>query len=194
MCGSVWLETNYNMFVDDWRKDGIQWCSRGRHVASVNQLPVFETFYFISEDSLNGKKSIDENLSKKAYVLIANPLKVLVQYMENVSNGIKQTKLSTPQSVLNVINQMVERTDPKIVYDELIATKTGVQTVRNAKQVEYRRRKYLQKTRLNHAELYSTYRIGLANDNFVRDYTICPLLTIICAHIFLLSRILERFL
>ncbi|CAF1080977.1 unnamed protein product [Didymodactylos carnosus] len=90
----------------------------------------------------------------------------------NIANGIKTTKLTTPKSMLDKIDELVQTLEPKLVYNQLISTAIGGTTVKKPKQVGNRRTKYLQRLSLSQDELFSTYKISLDSSSFVEQYTL----------------------
>ncbi|CAF1591462.1 unnamed protein product, partial [Didymodactylos carnosus] len=108
--------------------------------------------------------------------------------------GVLLKTITTPKSILNIIDEKVKTTAPTTVYRESIGSCEGITTIKNAKQIQNRRNKYLQKFKLSHDELFSTYEIGLQNKTFVQQLTFIPHLLVICAHdksIEIFNRLLE---
>ncbi|CAF1582126.1 unnamed protein product, partial [Didymodactylos carnosus] len=102
-------------------KDGYKWVNYGVKTAKEKGIPIFYAHYFISENDSNKNDPFIEKFTKKVYIAIQNPLSVIVQYIGDEAKGIVSQRV-TPKSILNLIDEKVQHTEPSTVYCQMIGS------------------------------------------------------------------------
>ncbi|CAF1616659.1 unnamed protein product, partial [Didymodactylos carnosus] len=93
---------------------------------------------------------------------------------------LQSTKTST--AMIREIDNRVQHQTSSLVYRDLVCTPEGVSTIKNRKQIQYRRQKHLNQLKLTQDDMFALYSIGLHHLEFVRYFLVLPQLVIICAH------------
>ncbi|CAF1201397.1 unnamed protein product, partial [Didymodactylos carnosus] len=165
---------------DQWKYDNYKWTSSCVRDLNLNKVAQFHSTHFVSEDDSNENLPCEEKFRKKVYILIEDQLTVIVHYLGDETKGLRATH--TPRSILNKIDERVKNQTPSNVYREMICSEEGALTVKNKRQIRYRRQKILNELKLTHDDIYACYSIGINYPEFVRMMILLPRIVIICAH------------